>query len=86
MKFSFASLLGTVPRGTRTLQLVTTAGVLVKNKECSKLNIFDQLKQSKSTREGGIDKFSFIQVNGEVGRDFKTVYGLHMRIEAPSKN
>ena len=45
----------------------------------------DQLKLSKSAREGGSDKFAFFETTGSIRNNFKTVYDLHMRVEALSK-
>ena len=69
----------------RTAQEVTSAGVSVKKELRSKLSTSDQLKLSKSAREGGSDKFAFFETSGSLGSDFKSVYDLHMRIEALSK-
>ena len=57
----------------------------IKKELRSKLSTSDQLKLSKSAREGGSDKFSFFETTGSLGSDFKAVYDLHMRIEALSK-
>ena len=81
---NFSSLLGVIPRGARTIQEVTAAGVSVKKELRVKFSTSDQLKLSKSAREGG-DKFSFFETTGSIGSDFKAVYDLHMRIEALSK-
>ena len=69
----------------RTAQEVTTAGVSVKKDPREKLSTSDQLKLSKSAREGGSDRFSFFETSSSLGSDFKSVYDLHMRIEALSK-
>ena len=82
---NFISLCGVIPRGARTIQEVTAAGVSVKKELGCKISTSDQLKLSKSAREGGSDKFSFFETNGLIGSDFKAVYDLHMRIEALSK-
>ena len=81
----FTSLLVAIPRVARILQEVTAAGVSVKKELRSKLSTSDQLKLSKSAKEGGIDKFSFFETTGSLGSDIKSVYDLHMRIEALSK-
>ena len=83
---NFASHLGAVPRVARTAQEVTSAGVSVKKELRSKLSTSDQLKLSKSAREGGSDKFAFFETSGSLGSDFKVVYDLHMRIKALSKS
>ena len=81
----FASLLGVIPRVARTLQEVTAAGVSVMKELRSKLSTSDQLKLSKSAREGRSDKFSFVETTGLLGSDFESVYDLYMRIDALSK-
>ena len=52
----------------------------------TKLSTSDQLKLSKSARDGGSDKFSFFETLGSIGNDFKDVYDLHMRIQVFSKS
>ena len=64
----------------RTAQEVTAAEVSVKKELRSKLSTSDQLKLSKSAREGGSNKFSFFETSGSLGSDLKLVYDLHMRI------
>ena len=81
----FVSILGAIPRVARTVQEVTAAGVSVKKELRSKLSTSDQLKLSKSAREGGSDKFSFFETDGKIGSEFKAVYNMHMQIEALSK-
>ena len=52
MKISFKSLLGTVPRGIRTVGEIVAAGVSVKKEERKNLSTSDKLKLAKSAREG----------------------------------
>ena len=85
MKFFFKSLLGTVPAGARTASEVAAAGVSVKKEQRTNLSASDKLKLAKSAREGGPDKFTFFESDGQVGGDFRAVYDLHMRLEALSK-
>ena len=75
---NFASLLGVIPKGARTVQEVAAAGVSVKKELRTKLSTSDQLKLSKSAREGGSDKFSFFETTGSLRSDFKAVYDLHL--------
>ena len=82
---TFTSVLGVIPRGARTVQEVAAAGVSIKKELRTKLSTSDQLKLSKSAREGGSNKFSFFVTSGSIGNDLKAVYNLHMRIEALSK-
>jgi hypothetical protein len=49
------------------------------------LSTSDKLKLSKAAREGGDDKFTFFESDGNDGGDFRAVYDLHMRLEALSK-
>ena len=79
------SILGVIPRGARTIQEVSAAGVSVKKELRTKLSTSDQLKLSKSAKEGGSDKFAFFEATGLIGAEFKSVNDLHMRIEALSK-
>ena len=83
---SFSSLLGTILLRARTLQQINSTEVSIRKEDSSKLSTLDQLKLSKASREGGVDKFSFFEANGKVGSDFKVVYDLHMRIESLSKD
>ena len=85
MKISFSSMMGTIPRGARTQQEVSAAGVSIRKEERSNLSVSDQLKLSKAAREGGSDKFSFFETDGKIGSEFKAVYNIHMQIEALSK-
>ena len=82
---NFTSVLGTIPRGARTLQEVAAAGFSVKKDLRTKFSTSDQLKLSKLAIEGGRDKFSFFETSGSIGNDFKAVYGLHMHIKTLSK-
>jgi len=82
---NFTSLLGVIPHRVRTIQEFSADGVSVKRELRFKLSTSDQLKLSKSAREGGSDKFSFFETTGSIGSDFKAVYDLHMRIKALSK-
>ena len=81
---SLTNLLGTIPRGVQTAAQVSSAGVSVKKEDRRALSPGDKLKLSKSAREGGKDKFSFFQADGSTGSEFRTVYDLHMRIDALS--
>ena len=83
---NFSSLLGVIPRSSQTVQEVITTGVSVKKELRSKLSTSDQLKLSKSTREGGSDKFSFFETTGSLGSNFKSIYDMHTRIEVLSKS
>ena len=56
MKISFKSLLGTVPRGVRTVGEIVAAGVSVKKEDRKNLSTSDRLKLTKSAREGGMEK------------------------------
>ena len=85
MKFSFKSLLGTVPKGARSVRDVVAAGVSVKKEERTNLSTSDRLKLAKAAREGGTNKFTFFESDGQTGGDFRAVYDLHMRLEALSK-
>ena len=85
MKFSFKSLLGTVPRGARSVRDAVASGVSVKKEERNNLSTSDRLKLAKAAREGGMDKFTFFESDGQTGGDFRAVYDLHMRLEALSK-
>ena len=85
MKFSFKSLLGTVPRGARSVPDVVAAGVSVKKEERTNLSTSYSLKLAKAAREGGADKFTFFDLDGQTGGEFWAVYDLHMRLEALSK-
>ena len=85
MKFLFSSLLGTVPRGARTALEVANAGVFIKKEDRKSLKTADLLRLASSAREGGKDKFTFFEANGQLGSGFKAVYDLQMRIEALSK-
>ena len=65
MKFSFKSLLGTVPRGARSVRDVVAAGVSVKKEERNNLSTSDRLKLARAAREGGTDKFTFFESDGQ---------------------
>ena len=69
---NFASLLGVIPRDARTVQEVAAAGVSIKKKLRTKLSASEQLKLSKSAREGGSDKFSFFETTGSIGAEIKS--------------
>ena len=71
-------MMGTIPRGARTQQEVSAAGVSIRTEEWSNLSVSDQLKLSKAAREGGSDKFSFFETDGKIGSEFKAVYNMHM--------
>ena len=64
MKFSFLSLLGTVPMGTRTTLEVANAGVSIKKEDRKSHKTDDLLRLTSPAREGGKDKFSFFEANG----------------------
>ena len=85
MKLSFKSVLGAIPRGSRSVTDIVAAGVTVKKDARAGLSTSDKLKLSKAAREGGEDKFTFFESDGKVGGDFRAVYDLHMRLEALSK-
>ena len=59
MKLSFKNLMGTVPRGAWTAEVVTVVGVSVKKERRATLSTSDQIKLSRSAREGGSEKFAF---------------------------
>ena len=82
MKISFKSLLGTVPRGSRSVQEVTLS---IKKEDRVKITPSNQLRLSEKAREKGADKFVFIQESEEPGGDFKVVYDLYVRIGVLSK-
>ena len=84
MKFSFKSLPGTIPRGARSIRDVVATGVSVKKKERTNLSTSDRLKLAKATREGGTDKFTFFESDGQTGSDLRAVYDLHKCLEALS--
>ena len=85
MKFSFSTLLGTVPRRARTALEVANAEVSIKKEDRKALKTADLLRLASSAREGGKEKFIFFKANGQLGSDFKAVYDLQMRIYALSK-
>ena len=85
MKVSFTTMMGAIPRGMRTAADVSAAGVSVKKERRSALSSSDQIKLSRNAREGGSEVFTFFETDGSIGSDFRTVYNLHMRIEALSK-
>ena len=85
MKFSFKSLMGSIPKGGQTADQVTAAGVTVRKKDRPSLSTSDKLKLSRAAREGGTDKFCFFETDGRTAGDFQMVYDLNMRIEALSK-
>ena len=85
MSLSFKSLLGTVPRGIRTADEVTAAGVTMKKEPHKNLSTSDKLKLMKSALEGGTDKFIVFELDGKVGSDLRAIYDLHMQLEALSK-
>ena len=64
MQFSFKSLLGTIPRGARSVRDVVAAGISVKKEERTNLSTSDRLKLTKAAREGGRDKFPFFESDG----------------------
>ena len=85
MKFSFKSLLGTVPRGDRYIRDVVAAGVSVKKEDRTNLSTSDRLELAKVVREGGTDKFTFFESDGQTCSDFWVMYDLHVCLEALSK-
>ena len=78
---SFASILGVIPRGARTIQEVVAAGVSVKKELRTKISTSDRLKLSTSAREEGSNNFVFFEATGSIGTEFKSVYDLYMRIK-----
>ena len=82
---NFSSIFGSIPRVARAVQEVAAAGVSAKKKFRKTLSTSNQLKLSKSVREGVSDKLAFSETTGLIGNGFKTVYDQHMRVEALSK-
>ena len=82
MKLLFKSLMGSVPKARRTEQDVTSASMSIRKEDRHKLSTSERLKLSKSAREGGVDRFFFFKYNGKMVNEFRTVYNLHMQIEA----
>ena len=78
-------MLGSVPRGARTVQGVKLVGVSVKKEDRTKLSPSNQLKLSEKAREGGSYNFVVVQANTELGSYFNVVYNLYTRIEAIAK-
>ena len=75
-----------LPNARWTASGVTAAGVSIKKEDRGKLSMSDMLKLSKAACKGRDDKFTFFASNEKLLRNFQTVYDLHMRIEAISKD
>jgi hypothetical protein len=71
--------------GARSVRDVVAAGVSVKKEERNNLSTSNRLKLARAAREGGTDKFTFFESDGQTGGDFRAVYDLHMSLEALSK-
>ena len=56
----------------------------MQKEERKNLSTSDRLKLAKEAKEGGADKFTFFDSEGQTGGDFRTPYNLHILIEALS--
>ena len=50
------------------------------------LSTSDKLKLERASRSGDDNKFAFFQSTGQLVNSFKTVYSLHMRLDALTKS
>ena len=81
MKFSFKSLLGLDLREARTTRKVVSAEASVKKEEQQNLSTSDRLKLVRAAREGGANKLTFFELDGQTRGGFRSVCDLYMHLE-----